>query len=101
KHGELDDSVLVNISQNSRTGDRRSHRAHLDLCAASFLGHIKQKLSATQLDGSRALAHGENGVLAHAGDRLVLERQLASRLRTGLHGRTLMNSLVERCRTRC
>jgi hypothetical protein len=102
KHGKLDDPVRMNISQNGCAGYRRSHGAHLDLCAAGFLGHIKQKLSAAQLDGPGALADCENGFLAQARDRLVLERQLTSGLRTGLHGRPLMNSLVYRCRTcRC
>src|SRR6185369_14869582 len=61
QHSKFNDAALVNMPQDGCARDRRSHRTHLDLRAAGLFGDIKQKLSATEFDRSRALADRENG----------------------------------------
>ena len=74
-------------------------RTHLDLCAALVLWHIKQKLSAAQLDRPSA-SYVVNSFLAQTRDRLISKRQLAPGLGAGLHGVALANSLVDYHRAR-
>ena len=100
KHREFDDSAGGDVSQHSCACNSCRNCAHLDFCAAGFLWHIKQKLSAAQFDGSSLATHGKNSFLTQTRDRLILERQLAPGLDAGLHRAALANSLVDRRRTR-
>ena len=94
--GSTDKLALQEIYLSS---DCCSDRTHLDLCAAGFLWHIQQELSAAQLDRSPA-AHVINSFLAQTRDRLISKRQFAPGLRPGLNGVALANSLVDHHRSR-
>src|SRR6516164_2851427 len=76
--------------------DRCCNRPHLDVCAASFLRRIKQKLTAAQINGSRPFAHAEDRPLAKTGDRLILKSEFTPGLDTGLHRCPLANIIVYR-----
>src|SRR5439155_8693340 len=83
------------------TRDRCRNGPHLDFCAAGFLWHIKQKLAAAQINGSRPFPRTIDSLLAETRDRLILKSQLTPGLDAGLHRRALANIIVEGSRTRC
>ena len=100
EHGERGCSVGINVAQHRCACDRCRDRPHLDFCAAGMFRHVKQKLAATQLNGSRPFADTKDSLLAETRDGLILKSQLTPGLDTGLHRGALANIIVHCGRTR-
>ena len=80
--------------------DRCRDGPHLDFCAAGILRHVKQELTATQINGSRPFSYAKDSLLAETGDRFVLKSQLTPGLDSGLDRRALANIIAYCRRTR-
>src|SRR6476620_1856094 len=94
EHRKLHKTTRKHVAQHRCACNRCRDRTHLDLCASLVLWHIKQELSAAQLDRSSG-SNVVNSFLAQTRDRLISKRQFAPGLSAGLDGVALANSLVD------
>src|SRR5207342_117464 len=99
EHSKFDDSARIDVAVYRCASNCCRDWAHLDLCAALVVWHIKQKLSATQLDRPPA-SNVVNSFLAQTRDRFIFKGELAPGLAPGLHRVALTNSLVDCHRAR-
>src|SRR5437773_5963763 len=86
---------LIPAQEICLTRDRCRNGSHLDFCATGFFWHIKQKLAAAQINGSRPFPRTIDSLLTETRDRLILKSQLTPGLDTGLHCCPLANIIVD------
>src|SRR5436190_11969945 len=91
-------SAGINVAEDGCAGDRCRDGPHLDFSATRIFRHVKQKLTAAQINGSSPYFDGKDSLIADTQGRCMLTSQLTTGLDAGLDRRALANVVVYRSR---